>query len=249
MKKIPNFLTLNILHLFIFLGSNAFSQVTVYDIPLDSIKKDVLESPEFFLELNKKCIHPDSVLYADDYFYLYYGSAYLDGYAPYGERSAVVAAYEFLQENNNDEAIALCKSLILSNPGFVRPFYFLGLAYDRKGDSATSKKFFERFYEYLAVPYFTGNGSSTDSAFIVRSIDDEYLIAGELGFDVESQALIFDKKVPYDILYVKTESDTVSQEMYFNILQPYTLGLNFGNAEEKETKKDKKKKKSKRKKK
>lgn len=249
MKKIPNFLTLNILHLFIFLGSNAFSQVTVYDIPLDSIKKDVLESPEFFLELNKKCIHPDSVLYADDYFYLYYGSAYLDGFAPYGEGLETDLAFDFMNDDKNDEAIELCEKLVLSHPGYVTPFFILGIAYDRKGDTTKSKKFFERFYEYLAVPYFTGNGSSTDSAFIVRSIDDEYLIAGELGFDVESQALIFDKKVPYDILYVKTESDTVSQEMYFNILQPYTLGLNFGNAEEKETKKDKKKKKSKRKKK
>jgi len=242
MKNHRNYYPILIILILFNLSPKTFSQVYVHDISLDSIEKQINSNPDYLITLNQKCIYPDSVLTTPDYFELYYGSAYLEGYSPYSERTSAVAAYELLKQEMFEDAIALCETQINSNPGFVRPFYFLGIAYERLGDTVTAQKFYNRFYEFLSIPYFSGNGNSADSAFVVRSIDDEYLIIGELGLQSESQSLVFEDNIPFDILYVKTESDTLSHEMYFNIAQPYLLGLNFLEKNKKSAKKDKKKK-------
>lgn len=218
----------------IMIYSNSFCQVSVYDVSLDSIKQFTIENSEYLIQLNEKTIHPDSIITVPEIFNLYYGSAYLEGYSPYIERASAVIPYELLQQEKYIEAIDICKSQILSNPGFIRPFYFLGIAYKNLGDTITANKFFDRFYDYLRIPYNSGTGESADKAFVVRSIDDEYLIVGELGLETESQALIFVKDMPYDILYINTINDTVPKEMYFNISQPYLIGLGKNSEKEEE---------------
>ena len=239
MKKVrpTNFLVILIL----FVSSHLFSQGFVYEVPLDSIKQHVVDDPDYLLMLNNKSIYADSVLDIGDYFDLYYGSAYLEGYNPYFERTAAIAAYELLQEEKYKDAIEMCKSLITTNPGFLRPFYFMGIAYNMLGDTSTGRKYFERFYDFLSLPFYSGDGSCPDSAFVVRSIDDEYLIISELELSTSSQALIFEDDIPYDILYVTSDSDTTKREMYFNIAQPYLLGLNFSDDIEKQDGKKKRK--------
>jgi len=210
----------------IVLSGNTFGQLVVYDIPLDSVKQSILENPEYLVQLNKKTVHADSTVTIREYFNLYYGSAYLKGYSPYSERSIAKIPYELLQQEKYTEAIAICKNQILSNPGFIRPFYYLGIAYDRLGDTLTAQRFFDRFYDYLRIPFYSGTGISTDSAIVVRSVDDEYLIVGEL----------FENDIPYDILYLVSQNDTIPTKMYFNISQPFLLGLGL-NKKEKKTKK------------
>jgi hypothetical protein len=227
------------------LTNKLLCQVYVYNIPLDSIEKRVTKDPEYLVRLNQRIVYPDSVLSIGEYFDLYYGSAYLKGYSPYGEGASERAIHEMLQKEKYTEAIEMCNNQILSHPGYITPFYYLGLAYHELGDTITSDKFIDKYYEYLRIPYFSGTGKSTDSAFVVRSIDDEYLIVGELGLHTVSQALVFDRDVPYDILYVTPENDTTTREMYFNVSQPYLLGLNFSDNDEKSGKKDKKKKRKK----
>lgn len=232
--------TLLLLCLIILSGNSLLGQVRVYDIPLDSIKQYVIDNPEYLTQVNQKTIHPDTIITTEEYFYLYYGSAYLQGYSPYLERSSAIVPYEFLNQEKYQEVIDICKSQIIANPGFVRPFYFLGVAYEQLGDTISAQKFYKRFYDFLSIPYYSGTGNSADSAFVVRSIDDEYIIVGELGLESESQALIFENDIPFDILYVRTQNDTIPQEMYFNITQPYLLGLGL-KSEKEDNKKDEKK--------
>lgn len=225
MKKLKKSSSVILFFSLALLYSNAFCQVSVYGIPLDTIKQYATENPEYLKYINQKTIHTDSTVTIQECFDLYYGSAYLEGYAPYIERTSAIVPYELLQQEKYQEAIDVCKNQILSYPGFIRPFYFLGIAYDNLGDTISAQIFFDRFYDYLSIPYYSGTGESSDSAFVVRSIDDEYLIVGELGLQIASQALIFENEVPYDILTVSTPNDTIPKEMYFNILQPYLLGL------------------------
>jgi hypothetical protein len=233
---------LTIIVVFTFLSVKLHCQVYVYNIPLDTVEKRVTKDPEYLVRLNLKCIYPDSALSIAEYFDLYYGSAYIKGYSPYGEGVSERTIHELLQQEKYAETIEMCNDQILSHPGYITPFYYLGLAYHKLGDTITSEKFINKYYDYLSIPYFSGTGNSADSAFIVRSVDDEYLITGELGFQVKSQALIFNHDVPYDILYITQENDTTTREMYFNVSQPYLLGLNFLDHDEKSGKKDKKKK-------
>jgi len=67
-----------------------------------------------------------------------------------------------------------------------------------------------------------------------------------MGLNVQSQALVFENNLHFDILYVVAPEDTISHEIYFIIAQPYMPGLNFSDeidAPDKETKKEERKKK------
>jgi len=232
--------------LFLCWSGNNFAQVLVYGFPLDSIELEVKADPQYLIDLNQKCIHADSVLTINDYFDLYYGSAYLHGYSPYGEGVSGRVIEELLDEQKYTEVISTCDSQILSHPGFIRPFYYLGIAYDQMGDTSSARKFFNRFYEYLSIPFYSGTGESADSAMVVRCVDDEYLIVGEMGLSVQSQALIFENNLPFDLLNVVASEDTTSREIYFNIAQPYILGLSIFDETDtpgKETKKEERKQK------
>lgn len=225
----------------VLIGANLYSQTLVYGIPLEEIKEFSLANKKEILNINKKLVDPKAVVEVEDCFQLYYGSAYLDSYSPYGERLTADVAYELLREKKYKDAINVSKNQILSNPGFVRPLYVMGIAYDKLGDSINSEIFFDRFYCMLSIPFFSGTGESADSAFVVRSIDDEYLIIGEMGYKSEGQALIDVNGVPYDILSVVSADGNENRDFYFNITQPFLLGFNF--LDEKEDKKGAKKKK------
>lgn len=234
------------------LMNSAYAQISVYDIPLDTIKQLVTEDPEEFNLLNMRCLNPDSVVTISDFFYLYYGSAYVEGYSPYGERPLIKPADSLLEANRPDEAIEYCRNLISAHPGFTRPYFYLAVAYDMKGDTTNAQIFIDRYYGLLGIPYYSGTGNSLDSAFVVRSVDDEYLIISETGYEPFSQALIEENNIPYDLMNVRSTETGEEKDMYFNVYQPYVLGLNqmFGDFKGKKSKKkkDKKKKKNRKKK-
>jgi tetratricopeptide (TPR) repeat protein len=155
--------------LFFFIGCAllsmpSYAQIYAYGIALDSIKESVTSNPADYLLLHQKTIYPDSTLTIDDYFYLYYGSAYLDGYSPYSEGNNLNEIYDFLKTGNYKEAIDICKKQIIEHPGYLKPFFLLGIAYENLDDTLTASKFFKRYYDYLSIPYFSGDGTSTESA-------------------------------------------------------------------------------------
>lgn len=234
--------------LFVMLFSNSLdAQTLVYGIPLEDMKTYALEREKYIIDISKKISNSEATIEIEEFFDLYYCSAYLGGYSPYGERLSMNVVYNFLKEKNYKQAIGVSKNLLNSNPGFIEPLYYIGLAYDRMGDTTNAEIYLKRFYDFLSVPFFSGTGESVDSAFVVRSINDEYLIIKELGLEFESQALIFENNIPYDILYVKSD-DGNSIPIYFNIEQPFLLGLKFGDDNDNNDDKNKKVKKKKKKK-
>lgn len=228
----------------LFMTEISYGQTFVYDLQLDSIQSEIENSGDFLKEINQKMIQLDVELRPIDFFWIYYGSAYLDGYSPYGEGLNEKVIVDCLNQDKVEEAITLCEKEILEHPGYIKPFYFLGIAYDMKGDSLSASGYFDRYYNFLSVPFFSGNGNGYDSAFVVRSVDDEYIIIRELGFQVTQQALVHKQGIPFDIMTVKDPLNKEENELYFNVTQPYLMGLNFNiKQDEKLSRKSNKKKK------
>lgn len=227
------------------------AQMMVYDVSMDTLESWVRESPEAFRALHEKCMATDSSMAEAEYFLLYYGSAFLDSYAPYAERLAGRLMKDLLDAENYEEAVSTCEGLLREHPAYVRPYYYLGIAHDLLGDTVRAAVYFERFFGLLSIAYNSGTGGSTDSAFVVRSVDDEYLLLGELGYEVVEQALVNDENgIPFDVMTVRhPETGEEKTDLYFNIYQPYVLGMKkiFEGIEEdpnpKEKKKGKKRKK------
>ncbi len=223
-----------------------------YQISLDTIKSLVEESPEVIGLLNEWVLNPDSTIMEDEYFLLYYGSAFVDSYNPYGESIISTAVNPLFDEKKYDEVIEISTGSIKQNPGYLKPYYNMAVAYDLKGDSTLAKYYYEQYINLLSIPFYSGTGQSEETAYFVRSVDDEYNIVRENGLFVVSQSLVYGKDgMPYDILTVQEEGAEESEtiDLYFNIYLPFKIGMNnvLGDKEKKKKKKKKKKKEKKKK--
>ena len=213
--------------LLVLISAQSSAQIAPYEISLDSVEYWVKDSPEVIPNIVSLSLNPDSVLDMGGCFLLYYGSAYHEAYSPYTERGLVVAIYEMMEQDSLEIAKGLCQSMIEEHPGFLRPYYFLGRIYEMQGDTTKANNFYTKFFDLLSIPFFSGSGNSFDSAYIVRSIDDEYIIIGELGYDMQEQALFEHEGIPYDVLYTTSLESGETRDFYFNIYQPYRLGMSW----------------------
>lgn len=232
--------------------TTAEAQIQPYGMELDTIKEIVVTTEGLLQDLNQMMLDRDTNLAFEDYFLLYYGSAYLDGYSPYGEQGLKSTVYDAFDKNEYEEAVEICREIIREHPGNIRAYLNLVIAYENLNDTLLAEQYYDQYANLLSIPFFSGTGVSTDSAFIVRSVDDEYLILGEMGLELKAQQLIFDDQgIPYDRMVIATEEGEEELAFYFNIYQPYLLGLAkmFSDEGEDKGKKSKKRKKAKKKKK
>ena len=237
-----------LLLIFLSICSYSYAQITPYGFDLDSLKLMVEEDTTYLKELNEIFFETDSIVDFGTAYWIYYGSAYLDSYSPYGERMSSRLTNELRENGQHKEMIEMSEGLYRSNPGFVRALLDIGLAHESLEDTLMAKKYFEKYVSLLSVPFNSGSGESIDSAIIVRSVDDEYLIIGEYGYRMKAQSLVFENDIPYDVMETEN-ADGEERTFYFNIYQPYILGLRdllggeLKEDKKQETKKEKRKRK------
>lgn len=199
-----------------------------YNQPFDSLKVILTERPELYSEIATLFFEGDTTLEFWDYYILYYGSAFQEDYAPYSEGPLLNEVRDLLEKEKWEEAIAKATGIIKSNPAFADMYYQLGVAYDQQGDSVKARRHYLNYVNLLSVPFNSGNGTSFDSAFVVRSVGDEYLILEILDLNSTSQSLVHKDGIPYDVLegHGTAESgEEIQKDVYFNIYQPFTIGL------------------------
>lgn len=233
-------------------SAGLFSQVNVYDYSLASIDSVLQEDPGLYQSIGSRFLANDTTLTGEEYIILYYGSAYVNGYQPYSESTASKAANAFLEEKKFKQAKAFCEESLSKNPSFAEMYYLLAEANAELGDSLAARIAYEQFYGLITIPIYSGNGMSIDSAFVVRSVRDEYIIMDLLDYQYQgSQGLVWTKNpdIPYDMMTVKAPGKEEEIKLYFNIYQPYLLGLAKLFSDDKSEKSNKKKDKKKRKKK
>jgi hypothetical protein len=227
----------------IWLTAAASLAQSVYGIEFDSIRIWTEQDKPYFEALHKQSTNVQMAMDPSEVMLAYYSTAYLDGYAP----------YSILFENLTEETLAdtgKTKDYINTNarltnryPVCMRAYLNLGVAYSAIGDTANARLYLARFYDLLNVVYHSGTGESIDSAIVVHSIDDEYIVLQQMGCQFISQSLIRENGIPYDKMVVKctdAEGNSEDKIFYFNIYQPMVLGLATMFDEDKPKKKKKK---------
>ncbi len=167
----------------------------------------------YYNKLQAKFIFDPTSLSLDEFFMLYFGAALQDGYSGYTNTSpAVSKAFE-------DEDYELCISVALdflqSHPSSISTYYYLANSYFMLKDYTLSLKYLTVYYGFLQSVIATGYGDSKETAFIVSSVTDEYLILRYMELQFAGQALESSKKNNYDVLtYIESDNKKL---MYFNI--------------------------------
>ncbi len=215
----------------------------VYDIHLDTIKSVLNEAPRIYEDIMKKFVAQDTTLEWVDYLTLYYGKAFMPGYSPYGASlSSEISA--LIKEEKHQEALKEVNLKLISQPTNLKLLQLKGYLLNMTNDTVNSKIAYNQYFSLLSIPFFSGNGLSADSAFVVTSVSDEYLIVRELELTSTSQSLISINKRSYDILHC-IDKEGNQKKLYFDNELPFKLGLagmfsNLGNEKNEKKKKNKK---------
>ena len=216
-----------------------------YGLPLDDNKTFLEENPGLYDSLFTKLLSGDSLEFKDRVT-IYYGVAYQDNYAPYGQGFALTSVNDHLKNEQYDSAAAEGQKVLETTALNLKAMLYTAYAYKMAKDSMASKKYYNMYYSMLAVPYNSGDGASEKSAFVVSSVQDEYLILDEVPGKFSGQALVSKGGSSYDVMTLNTEDG--ENKLYFNIDQPFGIGLAGMMGGSKPSKKSKKKKKRKKRK-
>lgn len=205
-------------------GAGCAQGQTVYGIELDSLQFLLEEDPSLYHEISAHFLSPDTAQEFVDLILLYYGSAYQVGYNPYGEKPLVNSIWKLLEKEEYDEALQAADGFLNDEPANLTVLRQKAYAWLGKDDSLKADLYFHKYYQLLAVPFHSGDGKTPETAYLVRSIADEYAVVDIFEGEVLEQNLVSKKGNRYDVMEVKMEGDSTAT-LWFNINLPFTLGL------------------------
>lgn len=174
-------------------------------------------SPYYFKTLQKKYQNNWRKMSFDELFMLYVGNQIYDPSEPDEQELQDIATLM----NNGDFANAYIKSLksIENNPYFNGCYIYAAYSCVHLKD-CDPEEYFVKYLGFMYAILMTGNGYSTDSAFIVTSVHDEYEVAEFLGYPKNyfvAQKLIIDKDKHFDVLTFFDPDTGGLINIYYNI--------------------------------
>jgi tetratricopeptide (TPR) repeat protein len=165
----------------------------------------------------------------DDWFMLYYGTAFSGDYNPYETNQDVNDMVMKLTEGTPD--VALCTAaLSMVKKDFTRFRLYFPLIdlLIKSGDFDQAHTLAYTFYCLTRAILASGDGKSAQTAYIVVSVPDEYMILGMNGYQLKQQALLSEKGHWFDTMTC-TRDGGATDTIWFNIDKPYSqLGKAFG---------------------
>ncbi len=199
----------------------------VYGEPIENIEKRLLEDTTLFDRLGARMLAGDTSLTMSELTTVYYGSVFRADYNPYLEKRVLDAGSALARREKMAESISLFDNLLKKNPaclaGWLEKAYMLLIT----GDSLQTDKVYAQYRRFLDVPMKSGTGASPETAFVVRSIEDEGLILDELGYVPKDRALMNRNGQRFHgvTCYKDGEDQDKVFDLYFNIELPLMRGI------------------------
>ncbi len=183
---------------------------------IEKQSKDSL-SPFYFPVLVDFFYNYPENLSTDDYFYLYYGNAFREGFSGYGSLGFRDIAGKLKAENPDYQTIETeLMEFLQSDPLNLDGLYYLAYVKGKLGDEegkAAINKNIRGLYDAILS---SGDGLNEETAYWVTSVRDEYMILDYFGFEMKMQSLLSSASGPLDHFDLKPNKDKV-KDMYFNI--------------------------------
>lgn len=208
----------------------------VSKVDFDLIKTEITDSNSqfFYPKLLEKMDEKDTNLNYQEYHYLYYGRVFQKDYYPYGTGHAKKLFLDAYLENNYADAITKGEFALIENPVDLEVLLKMSICCLKERKYDLKRYYAKQYYSFLDVIYYSGDGQSLSSAYVVISVDHEYYIAGDLGLRVIQQHLIDDCDL---LLFAKSGQPKVKgikkiKQLYFNVRLPLmSLSKTFKDAD------------------
>ena len=121
-----------------------------------------------------------------------------------------------LKEKNYTKALKIAEKALAKNFADINAHFIAGLAFMVTGNE---KALYHRtlFKKLLESIENSGSGKTLETAYVVISVQEEYALLDNQGYEVESQALIRQENHWYDLLSVINQRTKEKAEFYFQI--------------------------------
>lgn len=202
----------------------------IVNVDFDAIKKETKDSNSvyFFPTLLERLSKNDSNLDINAYYYIYYGSTYTEQYNPYGTSNLEDSFLTIYNKGEYRNAIPIGLKVLEENPINLKITFKVMVCYHALDILDSSHTYARKYYSFIDVIYKSGDGKSSESAYVVIEVDDEYQVLADLGLESTGQALLFDNTYgPTDLLNLSTQKkkkkkdDNNLKKLYFNVSKPF----------------------------
>lgn len=215
--------------LFVFSNLAISQDQEIRPIKFKKLKKEIRKqrSPFYYPVLFQRYLDLDTSLTSEDFRYLYYGFTFQDAYSPYGIPALQDSLISYLsrQELLRAEyqvAARIGGQLLRESPFRLRETFITAVAYEMAGDGKMSSIYFSFFEKQVDAIMSSGDGLSTNTAFVVIYIRDEYEMLEVLGFKFGGgQALLAGD---YDKLELE-ENPYGVEALYFDVSRLFAVGF------------------------
>ena len=215
--------------LFVFSNLAISQDQEIRPIKFKKLKKEIRKqrSPFYYPVLFQRYLDLDTSLTSEDFRYLYYGFTFQDAYSPYGIPALQDSLISYLSRQEllraEYEVAARIGGLLLRESPFrLRETFITAVAYEMAGDGKMSSIYFNFFEKQVDAIMSSGDGLSTNTAFVVIYIRDEYEMLEVLGFKFGGgQALLAGD---YDKLELE-ENPYGVEALYFDVSRLFAVGF------------------------
>lgn len=142
-------------------------------------------------------------------------------YNPYSPDDKKRAMFEALNNGEFEKAIKHAQAVLEKNYVDMDAHFVCRIAYR---ETKNTEK--QRFHEFVVKGlldsiYDSGNGQTTETAFVVISTDEEYFFLRAYGFNVIKQSLVKINDRNYDKIDVEERKSGEKIIVYFNVDMPF----------------------------
>lgn len=213
-----------LISVFILLAGASVNAQLTFDEVLE-IGERVKKDTALYQSVEKRFLEGDSTLTLEDLQVLYYGSVFLPGYEPYREARIIEAADAISRRNKHYQSMELLDNFLKRNPASLRALLDKAYLSWVINDSLNTQKNYDRYFQLLEVPLQSGDGAGFETAFILRSEQDEELVLDRLDYVALRANLVNHNGLSYHIVTAAEDEDLDKRRNFYFLIE---LPLRYG---------------------
>jgi hypothetical protein len=184
------------------------------------IKREIQErtSDYYYSDLLELYIHHYENLSMEDYYYLYYGKTFQQGYSGHTSVLEYENTANLLKQKKPDykQLQQKLESYLKLHPLATDALMYYAFTLEQNGDSEKSAEMYKKLRFFIQTILHSGDGRTEKTAWHVASLADEQLIIDFLGYKMKSRLTIESKYGTIDYIKLSKNKDE-AEGVYFNI--------------------------------
>jgi len=184
------------------------------------IKKEIQDrsSGFYFADLLELYIHQFENLSMEDYYYLYYGKTYQQGYSGYTSVLEYENTANLLKQKKPDykQLQQKLESYLKLHPLATDALMYYAFTLEQNGNTEKSAEMYKKLRFFIQTILHSGDGRTEKTAWHVASLSDEQLIIDFLGYKIKSKVTTESKYGTIDYIKLSKNKDE-AEGVYFNI--------------------------------